>query len=302
MNTGFYIGTENDCLEKSVQGSGSLNLLGKGDGAEVMLQRIKADKTVFIEPGESSELMEFFYILDGTIEIERNDQKTILKRGDYFYSHNLKQTIQFRTKTDVALIYFTTQPVFYYLSATIKELTALADRVSEKDRYILEHNRRVKDYSLKIAGKLNLSKERSENLAFASMFHDLGKINIPDEILNKPGKLTAEEFEMIKKHPADGSKLVQRTYYEGIAEIIYQHHERLDGSGYPLGLKGDEILLEAKIIAVADTYDAMTTDRAYRLRVSPQEAVDELIRLKGIYYDEKVVDAFVQVLKEENII
>ncbi|HOB19282.1 MAG TPA: HD domain-containing phosphohydrolase [Candidatus Atribacteria bacterium] len=302
MNTGFYIGAENECLEKSVQSSGSLDLLGKGDGAEVMLQRIKADKTVFIEPGEPSELMEFFYILDGVIEVEHDDKITMLKRGDYFYSHKLKQTIQFRTKTDVSLIYFTTHPVFYYLSATIKELKALADKVSEKDRYILEHNRRVRDYALKIAGKLNLSKERSENLAFASMFHDLGKINIPDEILNKPGKLTEEEFELIKQHPADGSKLVQKTYYEGIADIIHQHHERLDGSGYPQGLKGDEILLEAKIIAVADTYDAMTIDRAYRGRVSPQEAVDELISMKGIFYDEKVVDAFVQVLKEENII
>jgi HD-GYP domain-containing protein (c-di-GMP phosphodiesterase class II) len=301
VKNGFYIGTENQSLEKFVQNSGELSLLGQGDGAEVMLQKIKANEIVFIEPGESSELMEFIYILEGELEFEKDNKKIKLKRGDYFYSHHLKQTVQLSTITDVTLIYFTTQPIFHYLSSTIKELTELAEKVHEKDVYTHGHNQRVKDYAVKIGNKLNLSKEKIGNVAFASLFHDLGKVHVPDEILNKPGRLTGEEFEFIKKHPTHGMELVKKTYYEGIAEIINQHHERLDGSGYPKGIKGDEILLEAKIIAVSDTYDAMTTDRAYRKGLPPQVAVDELIKLKGIYYDEMVVDAFIQVLKEDKV-
>lgn len=299
VENGFYIGIEGQCIEKFVQNSGELSLLGKGDGAEVMVQKIKANEAVVIEPGDYSELMEFFYVMEGKLEFLNNHEKTILKPGDHFYSHNLKETIQFNTISDVTLLYFTTQPVFHQLSATIRELLQLANKVAEKDLYTHTHIQRVKDYAIKIGNKLNLSKEKIEDIAFASLFHDLGKINIPDEILNKPGSLTDEEFELIKKHPSDGMDLVKKTYYNNIAEIINQHHERLNGSGYPRGLKGDEILLEARIIAVSDSYDAMTTDRSYKKALSAQAAVDELIRLKGTYYDEVIVNAFIHILKEE---
>ena len=302
MEKGIHLGINDECIEKVVQNSGELSLLGKGDGAEVMLQKIKSNKTVVIEPGENCETMEFFYILDGQVELNFENKKTILNSGEHFYAHFLKEPVFFNTLTDVSILYFTTQPVFHYLSGTIKELMHLSNKVEEKDVYTHSHIRRVKDYAVKISNKLNLSKERIENIGFASLFHDLGKINVPDVILNKPGRLTIEEFELIKKHPADGMNMVKKTYYENIAEIINQHHERLDGSGYPRGLKGDEMMLEAKIIAVSDTFDAMTTDRAYRKGVSPQIAVDELIRLKGTYYDEEVVDKFIQILKEENVI
>lgn len=302
MENGFYIGVGNQYIEKFVQNSGELSLLGKGDGTEVMLQKIKANEVVVVEPGDNGELMEFFYIIEGELEFQKDNKKIILKQGDHFYSHFLKETIQFNTISDVTLLYFTTQPVFHYLSATIRELLQLAKKVEEKDMYTHTHMQRVKDYSVKIGNRLNLSKEKIENIAFASLFHDLGKIYIPDEILNKPGPLTDEEFELIKKHPSDGVELVKKTYYENIAEIIHQHHERLNGSGYPRGLKGKEILLEARIIAVSDTYDAMTTDRAYRDALPTQAVVDELIRLKGTYYDEVVVDALISILKEEEVI
>lgn len=302
MDKGFYVGIENECIEKFVQDSGDLSLLGRGNGAEAMLQNIKANEIVAIEPGENSELMEFFYILEGEMELQKDNIRTILKRGEYFYSHHLKETVLFTTLCDVTLLYFTTQPIFHYLSATIRELTELAKKVQEKDAYTHTHIQRVKDYSVKIASELNLSKEKVENIAFASLFHDLGKIHVPDEILNKPGKLTDEEFEIIKKHPFDGADLVKKTYYEKIAEIIKQHHERLDGSGYPKGLKRGEILIEAKIIAVSDSYDAMTTDRAYRKSMPVQVAVDELTRLKGSYYDEAVVDTLIHILSEEKVI
>lgn len=302
MKNGIYIGMKDSCIEKYVQNSAELSLLGKGDGAEVMLQKIKANETVFIEPGEYEELMEFFYILEGKLVLEKNESKMILKNGDYFYAHHLNEHVEFFTITDVTLLYFSTQPIFHYLSSTIKELVALANHVEEKDIYTHGHIQRVKDYALKIGSKMRLSKEKMENMGFAALFHDFGKVNVPDEILNKPGRLTIEEFEIIKKHPTWGAELVSRTYFDNLSEIIRQHHERIDGSGYPSGLKDEEILIEAKIIAVADAYDAMTSDRPYRRALSPMEAVEELNRFKNIHYDEVVVDAFIEVLKEGNII
>lgn len=302
MNNGIHISKSNNYIERLVQNTAELRLLGLGDGAEVMLQKIKANETVIIEPGDNLELMEFFYILDGELELEDNESKTLLSNGDYFYTHHLMEHIQFSTITDVSLLYFSTQPIFNYLSSIIKELVTLATSVEEKDVYTHGHIQRVKDYGLKIGNKLKLSKGVIENIGYASLFHDLGKINVPDEILNKPGKLTDDEFAIIKRHSIWGSEMISKTYFEYISEIVKQHHERIDGSGYPKGLKGDDILIEAKIIAVADSYDAMTSERSYKDVMTPKAAIEELISLKGKHYDPDVVDAFVEVLTEDNII
>jgi HD-GYP domain-containing protein (c-di-GMP phosphodiesterase class II) len=298
MGDGLHIYSHDECIDKSVQDAAELRLLAKGDGTEVMIQKIKSDETVFIEPSNLCETMEFFYILNGELEVYNNFKST-LKKGDFFYVHHLNETVQFYTLTNVELLYFSTQPLFHYLSNSIRELTSLAKKVEEKDIYTHGHNKRVKDYSVKIANKLNLSKEIIENILFASLFHDLGKINVPDEVLNKPYGLTNKEFDYIKKHPSDGANLVKNTYFKNIAKIIDQHHERLDGSGYPNGIKGDDIVIEARIIAVSDTYDAMTSDRVYRKGLCSQIAVDELVRLSGIHYDKKIVDMLIDILKEE---
>lgn len=297
---GIHIGKKGSFLDNSVQNSGELRLLGKGDGSEVMLQRVNANETVMIMPGDHIELMEFFYILEGELELDYDHTKTILKSGDHFYTHHLYDHIQFITLTDVTLLYFSTQPVFHFISSTIKELLVLANSVEDKDIYTHGHIQRVKDYGLKIGNKMRLSNEKLENIGFAALFHDMGKVNVPDEVLNKPDKLTDEEFDLVKEHSAWGAELVSSTYFESLSKIIRQHHERLDGSGYPDGLKDEEILIEAKIIAVADAYDAMTSDRAYRKGITPLAAINELVRLKDVHYDADVVNALLEVLEEEN--
>ncbi|WBW97126.1 HD-GYP domain-containing protein [Oceanirhabdus sp. W0125-5] len=302
MHQGLFLGQNNKYIENFTQKSSELRLLAKGDGTEIMLQKINSGIFFVISPGENGELMEFFYILEGCIEVHEEDNISILKQGEYFYAHHLRETVKFKAKDDVTLLYVTTQPVFQYLSKTLKELTDIVKDVDKKDSYTYSHDKRVQKYSIKIANKLRLSKERFEHLAVAAQLHDIGKINVPIEILNKPGRLTPEEFECIKKHSSDGRELVKKTYYANIGTIIEQHHERLDGSGYPYGLKGQDILLEAKIIAVADTYDAMTTDRPYRKGLSPETALNELKRLSGIHYDEEVVNVFEEILKEEKIV
>lgn len=302
MDKGIHIGNKDSFLDRFIQNNAELRLLGRGEGTEVMLQKINANEAVIIHPADYVELMEFFYILDGELELEYDETKTLLKQGDYFYTHHLMQHVQFKTITNVVLIYISTQPTFHYISSIINELLVLANSVEEKDTYTHGHIQRVKNYGIKIGNKLNLSKEKIESIGFASLFHDLGKLYVPDEILNKPGRLTDEEFKVIKKHSSWGARIVTKTYFENLSEIIIQHHERIDGSGYPKGLKGDEILIEAKIIAVADSYDAMISQRSYKDVHTPQEAVDELISLKGELYDEDVVDSFVQVLIEGEVI
>lgn len=302
MKEDFYIGKKNTFKEQFIQNSAKLSLLGKGDGAEVMIQEINANETVFIDPSEISDVMEFFYVLDGKLEIDKKKSKIVLNRDDYFYVHHLNEHVQFRTITDVKLLYFSTQPVFHYLSSTIKELIELTDIVEEKDIYTHGHIQRVKDYALKIGNKMRLSKEKIENIGFASLFHDVGKINVPDEILKKTGKLTDKEFEIMKNHPLWGAEIVSSTHYEKLSDIIRQHHERIDGSGYPDNISEEEISIEAKVIAVADSYDAMTSDRPYRIGLLPVIAVEELISLKGIQYDEKVVDALVEVLTDDGVL
>ena len=243
MDKGIYVGKKESFMDRFVQNNAELRLLGRGDGTEVMLQKIDANESSFIEPGENLELMEFFYILEGTIELVCDESKTILKNGDYFYTHHLKEHIQFIAITNVTLLYFSTQPIFHYISSIIKDLLSLANSVEEKDIYTHGHIQRVKDYGIKIGNKMRLSKEKIENIGFASLFHDLGKLNVPDEILNKPGRLTNEEYEVVKGHSSWGAEMVTTTYFENISEIINQHHERIDGSGYPRGLKYNEILI-----------------------------------------------------------
>lgn len=299
---GLYLGNDEKYLEKVSQAAGELSLLAKGGKTEVMLQKINAGEFFCIEPGGNFDIMEFFYIQKGSILYEYNNRETILKEGDYFYVHSVQEPVHFQTLEEVKLIYVCSEPIFQHLSLRIRKIAEMVRKVEEKDVYTYNHGSRVKDYSIKIAKKLHFSSEKLEMLGFAAICHDVGKVYVPDEILNKPSKLTEDEMDYIKKHPIDGSEMVKNTFYHNIHKFVEQHHERLDGSGYPYGLKDEEILLEAKIIAVADTYDAMTTDRAYRKGMDPMTSVNELRRLSGIHYDKNVVAAFEEVLKEEGII
>ena len=182
----------------------------------------------------------------------------------------------------------------------IQELVKLTESVADKDQYTHEHNLSVKNYATKIGNNLRLSKEIIENIAFAAILHDIGKVDIPDEILKKPGKLTEEEFDIIKEHPIIGVEMVKETHYENLSDIILQHHERIDGTGYPYGLKGDEIMIEAQVVAMADVFHAMASDRPYRKAIDIKDIVEEINGLSGIQYDKKIVDALMEIIEEDN--
>ncbi|WP_059171715.1 HD-GYP domain-containing protein [Bacillus sp. FJAT-27445] len=296
---GFSIGKKGEVLERVSLGTFDIGLLARGGGMECMIQTISKDNLFYVYPSETPDIMEFFYILQGELICEMDGEKIKLGPGDYYMAVDLDEPIHFSTLTDVSYLWMITEPTFYQLSESLTRLQKIVEEVERKDHHTVKHSERVSEYAVKIAKKLMFPKDKLENLYIASILHDIGKINIPTEILNKPDKLSDEEFAFIKRHPVDGAEMVKDLYYKDITRIIEQHHERLNGSGYPNGLKGDDILLEARIIAVSDSFDAMTEDRAYRKAYDAQYAVDELIRMADTHYDREVVEAFVEILKEE---
>ncbi len=175
----------------------------------------------------------------------------------------------------------------------------LAEMIELRDPYTGGHTQRVKEYSLVIGQKLGLDKDSLEHLQLAAVLHDVGKIGIRDAVLLKQARLDDEEFKLMCQHAEFGARVLEhiRTLEAVIPGIKY-HHERYDGKGYPERLKNGEIPLIARIIAVADTYDAMTTTRPYRKGLSPEVAIEELKRHAGTQFDPQVVEAFVQAYEE----
>lgn len=183
-------------------------------------------------------------------------------------------------------------------SSYFETVRALVNAIEVKDAYTRGHCERVMDYSLAIGRAMNLSRQELHDLRFGSILHDIGKIGIPEQILNNQGSFGPEEFEMMKRHPAIGDKLLEGLHFlDNSRKIVHEHHERMDGTGYPRGLKGSEIGLLSKIVSVADAYDAMTSVRPYRKKVmSPEDAVRELERQAGTQFDARVVRVFVTLL------
>ncbi|MEA2038554.1 MAG: PAS domain S-box protein [Thermodesulfobacteriota bacterium] len=179
-------------------------------------------------------------------------------------------------------------------------INALGSTVKMRDPYTADHQQRVAELSCAIAGEMGLSEDQVQEIHIAAVVHDIGKINIPSEILSKPSLLTEIEFKMIKTHSQAGHDILKNINFPWpIAQIVLQHHERMDGSGYPQGLKGEEILLEARIIAVADVVEAMASHRPYRPAQGIEEALKEISRNKGVLYDPQVVDACLKLFTEK---
>jgi HD-GYP domain-containing protein (c-di-GMP phosphodiesterase class II) len=170
---------------------------------------------------------------------------------------------------------------------------SLASALDARDRYTAGHSRRVSDYAAATATALQINDQEAEDIRMGALLHDIGKIGIADNVLQKPGKLTHEEFALIKQHPSIGHRILQEVRgFESYLPIVELHHENWDGSGYPRGLHGEETPLGARIVHVVDAFDAMTTDRPYRPGMSQQEAVSILRKYAGTQFDAQAVVAF----------
>jgi putative nucleotidyltransferase with HDIG domain len=174
----------------------------------------------------------------------------------------------------------------------------LAEVVEADDGYTAEHCRDVEALALAVAERLAMSPGRRRNLEFAALLHDVGKIAIPKEIINKPGKLNPDEWEIVKAHTVVGQRMLAKVggFMRDVGQIVRSHHERWDGGGYPDGLQGEAIPLEARIIACCDSWNAMRTDRSYRNALPYDVALAELLSNSGTQFDPDVVDVFVEVI------
>jgi PAS domain S-box-containing protein len=182
------------------------------------------------------------------------------------------------------------------LESTVR---ALASTVEMRDPYTAGHQQRVSDLACAIAEEMGLSEDHIQGIRFAGLIHDIGKINIPAEILNRPGALKEIEYSFLKDHPQAGYDVLKTIEFPWpVAQIVLQHHERMDGSGYPQGLSGADIILEAKILAVADIVEAIASHRPYRPARGTGDALEEILHNKGILYDAEVVDACLRVFYE----
>ncbi len=181
-----------------------------------------------------------------------------------------------------------------YRNAIINTLLAI---LHEKNSETEEHSKRIENYCYSIGSKLQLSSKEMNELSLLSLFHDIGKVSINPKILQKPGSLTSAEWEEMKRHTESGYQIAQVTpELTMIADLILSHHERWDGNGYPHGLKGEEIPLPCRILAVVDAFDAMTNDRVYRKAMSREEAILELERNAGAQFDPTIASLFINMV------
>jgi len=190
---------------------------------------------------------------------------------------------------------------FHKLQRLLEEtVNGLVSAMEKRDPYTAGHQRRVAVLASAIAEEMNLSKDLTDGIRIAAIVHDIGKIYVPAEILSKPGELTEAEMNLIKTHPAAGYEILSTIEFPWpVADIVLQHQERIDGEGYPKGLKGDEIMLEARILSVADVVEAIASHRPYRPALGEDIALDEIITKKGVLYDTQVVEACVKLFKEK---
>ena len=290
---GLTIRKKGESLETVASKAIEVQLLVAGQGLEIHQGILHKGERITLESVEQA--METYYILEGTLLCGSE----VLGAGDYLVTEALQGTYTLSARTDVQFLYLTSMPTFHRVSRELDELLQLAVEVEIKDGYTAEHCRRLQILSYAAGRELGLAQDRLFLLDYGAYLHDVGKVKVPVSILQKPSALTKAEWVIMKKHPIYGRELLEKTYLKKASTIVEQHHERLDGSGYPYGLSKDEILIESYIVAVADTYDAMTTDRPYRGALPPEEAFAELRKHADIYYPKEVVKAFISIVKRK---
>ncbi|NRD78958.1 HD-GYP domain-containing protein [Bacillus sp. BRMEA1] len=284
-------------LKQSISKGSALSLLLQKEGLEIIHHHVKDGGHWVVGPVEGWDGLEFVYLLSGSLSWMEGYERKIAYKGDHLIMDPILEDTLFTSHGDTSFLYISSssQPVFDLYDSKVKEFMDLAIAVEEKDGYTAEHCHRIMELSIKVGEKLALSSEELYLLHIGSFLHDVGKIKIPDSILNKPGKLTPKEYEMMKKHTVFGSDLLINsgiTELKKAAYIVEQHHERLNGSGYPFGLKNNEISLSSAIVGVVDSFDAMTSVRVYSKGRSREEALEEIKRESGKLFHPDVVDAF----------
>ena len=284
-------------------------MLGYDSTEEAEKNIISFSNQVYVNPGEYQKVMDIV-LQDGGIkgyetEFYRKDKSRIWVSmgvsavrdtfGNLLYYHGIVEDITPKKKLEQER-QDSINRLRRSLGATINAMSAT---VEARDPYTAGHQRRVSDLARAIASEMKLSRDQIDGIRMAGMIHDIGKISVPSEILTKPTRLTALEFELIKTHSEAGFNILKDIEFPWpIARIVLEHHERINGTGYPNGLKGEDILLESKIIAVADVVEAISSNRPYRPAFGITPALDEVSKNSGVLYDKDVAEACLRLFQE----
>jgi HD-GYP domain-containing protein (c-di-GMP phosphodiesterase class II) len=289
---------------ESVSSKGiKIALVTSGDGTEIIHHKLAKGTQWAIAPEDGWEALEYVYIIVGELVWKSPEGDVYIKAGDSISAHLISEMAIFTAMEETEFIYVVSRPFFHNYSGTTQELLDLAIKIEEKDGYTSDHCERIKRFSMIVGEELKLPPYEMYILNLAAFLHDVGKTGVPEQILNKPNRLSAEEYEIMKLHITYGKQLL---YDKGlpdlrvVGDIIEQHHERYDGQGYPSGLKGDEISILASIITIVDSFDAMTVDRVYQKGRPYEEAFQEIERQSGAMYRPDIVASFLRISNKLN--
>lgn len=292
---------ENDYVDRIERGNYEARLLVDAGQIDVIKQFIP-EKTAFYldSPGEWSRF-EFLYVLHGELDYVDGEQTRRLGPSDYVVCNMLDERKWFETLTDVTILSMASPSAFKEMNDATTEFHKISSKI-ESDEYVGGHCKRIENMAVWLASELGLHGEQMGRLCYAAFFHDIGKAKVPQNILQKPSSLDEHEWKIIRKHSSWGRKILEKDQdLAEVARIVEQIHERFDGTGYPNHLKGTEISIEARVIAVVDAFDAMTTDRIYRKAMGQEKAIFELEENAGSQFDPHVVSAFINLLEKKGL-
>lgn len=278
-------------------------LSSASSGVEVIEFSLDPSINWYIMADPGWEGTEFVRILAGKIHCTVGSQSTVIQAGDTISVDGATSSVVFTALTHAQFIYVSSQPVFHMYSDFFTQLIHLAESIEQLDGATSDHCYRIGTIAQMMAAEMRLSPSEVNSLNYGSVLHDVGKSKVPYQILNKPGPLTAAEYEIVKLHSLHGRDMLQETGLPRLMAagvIVAQHHERYNGSGYPHGLKGDDIEVGAAIVAVVDSYDAMLSERVYKKPKPKAEAIQEIITNRGVLFHPVVVDSFIKILDDIN--
>ncbi|MDN4606416.1 HD-GYP domain-containing protein [Sporosarcina highlanderae] len=279
--------------------SGWITLYGRWNGLAEALFSLHEDGSFCAQYNIDNTIAETYTLLDGEVEIDELGVRRKMEIGETIDASLFEGVLTFYAISNAEILMKMDADFYEQLFFETKMLQIEMDAVARVDGYTYHHCDRIRQYSIEVWKRMNRPKRTLKLMRWGAFFHDIGKLAIPMEILNKPGKLTEEEWETMKSHSRIGANIMRAHPVEWLKDaafIVEQHHEWYDGSGYPYGLKGDEISIEAAIVSVVDAYDAMTTERVYKEALSREEAIAELEKCKGTQFHPAVVDCFIDVL------
>ena len=302
MNGFFFVRHDEMDAQPSHPQLDALKLLAKQGKLEIMYQKMMRGASVWLTPANNDEDIEFFYICSGMIHFVAGEWETTLHAGDCFHTKSLGCEVVLDILEDTDVLYVSTIPVFDSSTNYQTELFNLLRQIDEKDSYTLQHSVNVRNYTLQLWQMMPHRQTGAYgDVVVASLFHDVGKIIIPDSILKKPARFTPEEYEVIKTHAAASGELLSSHFPGKAVEYAAQHHERLDGSGYPGHLTADQLSFESRVIALVDAFDAMTTSRGYNTPKPFDVAALELCSLPHLF-DHEIAEKLLELIRSDQLV